>query len=182
MMRRRELPESRPGRKERGAARDPRDARMLRTAGKMMALASASASVPVPPARHGHCLGSPAVRDVTTLPSRPSALPAGRAHARRILSEWGARASALRGHGSRPVGASHQRDPRIRRLAPGCSARACRPAHEPRWPVSWPGLVKVVWAEWSRLSERSPIRSLSAGSAHLFTKGSNRLEETDNAP
>jgi len=88
-MRRRELPESRPGRKERGAARDPRDARMLRTAGKMMALASASASVPVPPARHGHCLGSSAVRDVMKLPSQPSALPAGRAHAQRILSEWG---------------------------------------------------------------------------------------------
>jgi hypothetical protein len=52
----------------------------------MMALTSAGASVPVPPADHGHFLGSSACRDVMTLPSRPSAVPAARAHARRVLA------------------------------------------------------------------------------------------------
>jgi hypothetical protein len=82
----------------------------------MMALASACAPVPVPPAYHGHCLGSSAVRDVMTLPSR---FPL------RLLADG----DAVGGRGLAVVEALSS-----------------------RWgwhPVSRPGLVKVVWAEWS---------------------------------
>ena len=44
---------------------------------------------PVPPAHHGRCLGSSACRDVITLSSQPSAVGAARAHAQRVLSDWG---------------------------------------------------------------------------------------------
>ena len=54
-----------------------------------MAVASARASVPVPPAYPGHCPGSEAVGDVMTLPWQPAAASAARAHAQRVLREWG---------------------------------------------------------------------------------------------
>lgn len=174
----------------------------------MVALASAGASVPVPPAHHGHCLGSSALRVVMTLPSQPSALPAVRARAHWILHEWGlgpqlcedvalclselvtnaTQASAV----LRPVvvlvraGLAHERrclllavadaSPRFQlRLqadgdAFGGRGLAVVEAPSTRWgwhPVSWPGLVKVVWSEWSR---SQPIH-----------QGSNRRKETDNA-
>jgi len=172
----------------------------------MMPLAPAGASVPVPPAHHGHCLARAAVRDEMTLPSQPSALPAARARAQRILSEWGfgpqlsedvavclselvtnaVQASAV----LRPVAPVHVGLARERRWlllavadasprfplrlsaaggdAVGGRGLAMVDALSTRWgwhAVSWPGLVKVVWAEWSRSSGRTPMRSLSAGSA-----------------
>ena len=192
MMRRRDPPPgSRPGRNERGSARDAlRCADADRTAGKMMALAWVCASVPVPPAHHGHCLGSSAVRDAMTLPSQPSAASAARAHAQRVLRDWGfgprlcedvtlclselvtnaIQASAVWRPPVAPVHVGLTRERRWLLLAVGdASPRfplrlpadrgavggrglAMVEALSSRWgwhPVSWPGLVKVVWAEWS---------------------------------
>jgi anti-sigma regulatory factor (Ser/Thr protein kinase) len=157
----------------------------------MTALAPAGASVPVPPARHGHCLGSSAIRDVMMLPSQPSALPAARAHAQRILSEWGLgpqlseyvalclselvtnaiQASAVLRPVAPPVhvGLVHERrwlllavadaSPRFPLLlsadrdAVSGRGLAIVEALSTNWgwhPAGWPGLVKVVWAEWAR--------------------------------
>jgi Histidine kinase-like ATPase domain len=46
------------------------------------------AGVPVSPAHHGHSFGSSTCRDVMTLPTQPSAVPAARASAQRVLREW----------------------------------------------------------------------------------------------
>ena len=144
----------------------------------------------VPPAHHGHCVGSWACRDVRTLPSQPSAVPAARAHAQRVLSDWGfapqlcqdvafclselvsnaIQASAVLRPVALPVhvGLAHERrwlllavadaSPRFPlRLPAGGDAIGGRglalvEALSTRWgwhPASRPGLVKVVWAEWS---------------------------------
>lgn len=191
MHRRESHPDFRPGRKEQGTAHDPsRYADADRTAGKMMALASVCASVPVPPAHHRHCLGSSAVRHVMTLPSQPSAASAARAHAQRVLRDWGfgprlcedvalclselvtnaIQASAVLRPVVAPVHVGLARDRRwlllavgdasprfpLRLLADGDAVGgrglAMVEALSSTWgwhPVSRPGLVKVVWAEWS---------------------------------
>ena len=52
----------------------------------MMALASVGASVPVPPAHHGHCLDSSAVGDVMTLPVVPVHVGLARERRRLLLA------------------------------------------------------------------------------------------------
>jgi anti-sigma regulatory factor (Ser/Thr protein kinase) len=59
------------------------------TADKMVALASAGASVPVPPTHHGHSLEGWPLRSVITLAATDTAVPLARAHVRRLLRDWG---------------------------------------------------------------------------------------------
>jgi hypothetical protein len=143
----------------------------------MMPLAPAGASVPVPPAHHGHCLARAAVRDEMTLPSQPSALPAARARAQRILSEWG-------------FGPQLSEDVAVCLSELVTNAVQASAVLRPVAPVHV-GLARERCWLLLAVADASPPCEASALAQHrganhvmgsVIHQGSHRREETDNAP